>query len=191
VGRVVQTVAESRFAKDTLVFVIEDDAQDGPDHVSARRTTAFVAGPYVRQHAVVSRHYTTVNFIRTIEDVLGLTPMSMNDALARPMSEIFDPTQTSWSYRAEVPAVLRTTTLPLPGKTNQAAATGLCRPLRSAAYWAQAMAGLDFSVEDHLDTPRFNQALWTGMTGLATIPEPSGADLSHDRAARLAGASCR
>ena len=190
-GLVVQTVAESPFAKDTLVFVIEDDAQDGPDHVSARRTLAFVAGPYVRQHAVVSRPYTTVNFMRTIEDVLGLAPMSMNDSLARPMTEIFDPHQASWSYRAEVPAVLRTTALPLPGQTAQAGATGLCRPLRSAAYWAQAMAGLNFEVEDHLDTPRFNQALWTGMTGEDTVPEPSGADLSHDRAALLAGAGCR
>ncbi|HEX5262216.1 MAG TPA: hypothetical protein VFW13_01735, partial [Phenylobacterium sp.] len=58
VGLVAQTIAESRFAKDTLIFVIEDDAQDGPDHVSSRRTTAYVVGPYVRQHAVVSTPYT-------------------------------------------------------------------------------------------------------------------------------------
>jgi DNA-binding beta-propeller fold protein YncE len=190
VGLVVQAVAESPFAKDTLVFVIEDDAQDGPDHVSARRTLALVAGPYVRQHAVVSSPYTTVNFMRTIEDVLGLAPMAMNDSLARPMTELFDLRQASWSFTAEVPAVLRTTALPLPGKTADLGATGLCRPLRSAAYWAQAMAGLNFQVEDHLDTPRFNQALWTGMTGQSTVPEPSGEDLSHDRAARLAASAC-
>ena len=190
-GLVVQTLAESPFAKDTLVFVIEDDAQDGPDHVSARRTVGLVAGPYVRQHAVVSRPYTTVNFVRTIEAVLGLAPMSMNDSLARPMTELFDLRQANWSYRAEVPGVLRTTALPLPGKTAQADAAGLCRPPRSAAYWAQAMAGLNFDVEDHLDTPRFNQALWTGMTGQAVVPSPTGADLSHDRAALLAGAGCR
>ena len=87
VGLVLQTLAQSRFAKDTLVFVIEDDAQDGPDHVSSRRTIAFVAGPYVRQHAVVSRPYTTVSMVRTIEDVLGLQPMALNDALARPMAD--------------------------------------------------------------------------------------------------------
>ncbi|MBS0359735.1 MAG: phosphoesterase, partial [Proteobacteria bacterium] len=90
VGLVAQTIAESPFAKDTLIFVIEDDAQDGPDHVSSRRTTAYVVGPYVRQHAVVSTPYTTVNFVRTIEDVLGIQPMAMNDALARPMADIFD-----------------------------------------------------------------------------------------------------
>jgi YVTN family beta-propeller protein len=191
VGLVVQTLAESRFAKDTLVFVIEDDAQDGPDHVSSRRTVALVAGPYVRQRVVVSQPYTTVNFVRTIEAVLGLQPMAMNDALARPMTEIFDLKQAAWSFRAEVPAVLRTTGLPLPGRSAQAEVTGLCRPLRSAAYWAQAMAGLNFEVEDHLDTARFNQALWTGMTGQASVPTPTGQDLSGDRAARLAAAACR
>ena len=191
VGLVVQTVAESRFAKDTLVFIIEDDAQDGPDHVSSRRTLALVAGPYVRQHAVLSQPYTTVNFVRTIEAVLGLRPMAMNDALARPMTELFDLNQAAWSYRAEVPAVLRTTALPVPGKTAEAGASGLCRPLRTADYWAAAMAGLNFDVEDHLDTPRFNQALWTGMTGEAAVPAPTGADLSRDRAALLAASACR
>ncbi|HZZ67041.1 MAG TPA: hypothetical protein VFE18_02610 [Phenylobacterium sp.] len=190
VGLVVQTVAESPFAKDTLIFVIEDDAQDGPDHVDAHRTVALVAGPYVRQHAVVSQPYTTVNFVRTIEAVLGLQPMAMNDALARPMTEIFDLKQASWSYTAQVPPVLRTTDLPVPGKTADASSLALCHPLRSAAYWAQAMAGLDFSIEDHLDTPRFNQALWAGMTGKTAVPGPDGKDLSHDRSALLANSSC-
>ncbi|THD58731.1 beta-propeller fold lactonase family protein [Phenylobacterium sp.] len=191
VGLVLQTLSESPFAKDTLVFVIEDDAQDGPDHVSSRRTVALVAGPYVRQHTVVSRPYTTVNFVRTIEAVLGLQPMAMNDALARPMTDLFDLKQAAWSYRAELPAVLRTTDLPVPGKTADAGSVGLCRPVRTAGYWAQAMAGLNFDVEDHLDTPRFNLALWTGMTGEAVVPTPTGEDLSHDRAARLAASACR
>ena len=72
VGRVIQKVAESPLAKDTLIFVLEDDAQDGPDHVDAHRSIAFVAGPYVRQGAVVSKRYTTVNMLQTIEAVLGL-----------------------------------------------------------------------------------------------------------------------
>jgi hypothetical protein len=194
VGLVVQEVAQSPFAKDTLVFVIEDDAQDGPDHVSSRRTLAQVAGPYVRQHAVVSRPYTTVNFLRTIEDVLGLQPMSMNDSLARPMTELFDLKQAAWSYTAQVPAVLRTTALPLPARTAAAEVedAGLCHAPRSAAYWAKAMAGLNFAVEDHLDTARYNQALWTGMTGQAGAPpQATGEDLSGDRVQRLAAAACR
>ena len=82
VGLLVERVAKSRFANDTLIFVVEDDAQDGPDHVDAHRSIAFVAGPYVKQGAVVSHVYNTVNLIRTIEAVLGLEPVGLNDALA-------------------------------------------------------------------------------------------------------------
>ena len=74
VGLLVDKVAKSPFAKDTLIFIVEDDAQDGPDHVDAHRSTAYVIGPYVKQHAVVSRHYTTVNLIRTMEAVLNFRP---------------------------------------------------------------------------------------------------------------------
>src|SRR5262249_52620822 len=90
VGTIVEAVADSPFAKDTLVVTIEDDASDGPDHVDAQRTVALVAGPYVRQHAVVSTRYTTVNVVKTIEEVLGIGPIGLNDALAAPMSDIFD-----------------------------------------------------------------------------------------------------
>jgi len=191
VGLVVQTIANSRFAKDTLIFIVEDDAQDGPDHVSARRTTAYVAGPFVRQKAVVPRHYTTVNLIRTMEDVLGLAPLSLNDGLARPMSDLFDLKQTAWSFTAQVPEVLRTTALPLPARTAEAGpAPVACRAPRTSTYWAKAMAGLNFDEEDHLDTARYNRALWTGMTGKAAYPRPTGADLSHDRKARAGKVSC-
>src|SRR5581483_5749946 len=100
----------------------EDDAQDGPDHVDAHRSIGFVVGPYVKQGAVVSRRYTTVNMVKTIEQVLGLSPMGLNDALAAPMADVFDPKQAEWRYVAEIPQVLRTTQLPLPPPT--AAETG-------------------------------------------------------------------
>jgi len=192
VGLVLQTVAQSPFAKDTLIFIVEDDAQDGPDHISARRTTAYVAGPYVRQKAVVSHHYTTVNMVRTIEDVLGLSPLSLNDGLARPMSDIFDLKAADWSFKAQVPETLRSTALPLPARTADAsnALASSCRPARTAAYWAKVMAGLNFDEEDHLDTLRYNHALWVGMTGKSTYPKPTGADLSHDPKARSGKADC-
>ena len=192
VGLVAQTIAESRFAKDTLIFVIEDDAQDGPDHVSSRRTTAYVVGPYIRQHAVVATPYTTVNFVRTIEDVLGLQPMAMNDALARPMADIFDLSQAAWSFKAAPSEVLRQQTkLPLPARTAEAdAPPPVCRAPRDAAYWAKAMAGLNFAEEDRLDTPRYNRLLWTGMTGKAALPKPRRGDLSRNRAALLARSGC-
>ena len=67
-----QTVAQSIYKDNTLIFVVEDDAQDGPDHVNAHRSTAYIVGPYVKNHAVISTAYTTVNMLRTIEDILGL-----------------------------------------------------------------------------------------------------------------------
>jgi YVTN family beta-propeller protein len=187
-GLVVEKVAGSRFAKDTLIFVLEDDAQDGPDHVDAHRSIGFVAGPYVKQGQVVSRRYTTVNMLRTIEDLLGLGPMGLNDALAAPMADVFDVKAADWTFTAQVPAVLRTTQLPLPAPTAAEAACPARRP-RSAAYWAAAMKGQDFAEEDRLDTPRYNRALWRAFKGSAPYPaHRDGRDLRTGRAARLVAA---
>ncbi|MDB5447055.1 MAG: hypothetical protein JWQ97_2372, partial [Phenylobacterium sp.] len=184
VGLLVEKVARSRFAKDTLVFVVEDDAQDGPDHVDAHRSIAFVAGPYVRRRAVVSRRYTTVNLVRTIGAVLGLAPLGLNDAMALPMAEAFDVKASgAWSFQARVPPVLRSTRLPLP-----AAQASACRvqPKRDGAYWAAAMAGQDFAREDRLNTAAYNLALWRGLKGRAPYPvQRDGADLRGDRTARI------
>ena len=103
VGLVLQKLAASPFAKDTLVFIIEDDAQDGADHVDPHRSLAYIIGPYVKRKAVVSDHLTTVNMIKTIEEVLGLGPLGLNDGLAEPMAAAFDPSQAAWDYTPIVP----------------------------------------------------------------------------------------
>ena len=72
VGLLMQKISQSQFANNTLIFVIEDDSQDGGDHVDSHRTIAFVVGAYVKRGAVVSTQYTTLNFLRTIEEVLGM-----------------------------------------------------------------------------------------------------------------------
>ena len=183
VGLVVQKIARSPFAADTLIFVIEDDAQDGPDHVDAHRSIALIAGPYVKQGAVVHHRYNTVNLVRTMEAVLGLAPMGLNDALAEPMDEVFDVNQATWSFTAKVPAVLRSTALPLPPPTT-AQATCVARPRHTAAWWTAAMKGQDFNEEDRLNTAAYNRALWRGLKGDAPYPAGrSGKDLSGDRAA--------
>jgi DNA-binding beta-propeller fold protein YncE len=169
VGLLVDRVAHSKFAGSTLVFVIEDDAQDGPDHVDAHRSVAFVAGPYVKQHSVVSDRYTTVNIIRTIEEVLGLKPLNFHDANARPMTTVFDLRQASWSYRAKVPAMLRSTQLPLPAATR-ADATPIY-PLHDAAWWTAATQGFDFSSEDRLKPAPYNAVLWKGTMGGKAYPK--------------------
>ncbi len=170
-GLIVEAVARSPFAKDTLVVSIEDDACDGPDHVDAHRSIALVAGPYVRERAVVSTRYTTVSVVKTIETILGIAPIGLNDALAAPMSDIFDPeAAANWSYTAVVPDVLRSTRLPLP----PGSASHVSFPRHSAAYWAKAMAGQDFSGADRIDPIAFNRALWRGLKGQVTPPGQHG-----------------
>jgi hypothetical protein len=185
-GLIVDTVAHSGVAGSTLVFVVEDDAQGGADHVDARRSIAFIAGPYVAQRKLVSTRYTTVSLLRTIEDVLGLKPMGLNDGLALPMAEAFDLNQADWSFDAKPAKVLKTTQLPIP--TDSAAQDMMPCRLRSAAWWATAMRGQDFSLEDRLDTDRFNRALWAGLKGEGA-PEPTrhGRDLRANRSALLEG----
>ncbi|HXP97951.1 MAG TPA: phosphoesterase [Telmatospirillum sp.] len=189
-GRLVERVAGSPFKDDTLILSVEDDAQGGADHVDAHRTLAFAAGPTVRQGVVISTPYNTVNLLRTIEDILGLSPMGLNDGLAEPMADLFDPASTGWDYQAQVPPLLRRSQLPLPaGGPSEATADCFAAPGHDAAYWESVMRGQNFMVEDHLDTERFNAALWTGMKGGQIPPaNRNGADLSGDRAALLAAA---
>ncbi|HXW77352.1 MAG TPA: hypothetical protein VEJ20_08085, partial [Candidatus Eremiobacteraceae bacterium] len=86
VGQLVDAVSHSRYWKDTVVFVVEDDAQAGPDHVSDERSTAFVAGGLVKRGFVDHTHYTQCSVLRTIELLLGIAPMSQFDASATPMT---------------------------------------------------------------------------------------------------------
>jgi hypothetical protein len=168
VGKLLQAVSASRFAADTLIFVVEDDAQDGPDHVDAHRSTAFVVGPYVKQGAVVSQHYTTVNMLRTITEILGLDHLGVFDATQGPMTEVFDLTKAAWSFAAKPSALLAGTALPVPPSAFSGA---LLRPARPASYWIGKTKGLDFTAEDRVDAVAYNRLLWKGL--MAGRPYPA------------------
>jgi len=167
VGRLVETVAKSRYAQNTLIFILEDDAQDGPDHVDAHRSTAFVIGPYVKKGAVVSTHYTTINMLATITQLLGIGPLGIFDANQSPMYDVFDLTQTSWSYTASASSLLKLTSLPLPPGVAYAAAA---KPTHSAKYWIAKTRGFDFSEEDKVDAVAYNRVLWQGLMGGTPYP---------------------
>ena len=181
VGLLVEKVAHSKYAKNTLIFVIEDDAQNGPDHVDAHRSLALIAGPYVKQRTLVSKRFNTVTLLRTMEEVLGIKPLGLNDALQPPMSEVFSTHQATWNYHAQVPEILHTTKLPLPAA--KAEYRPVVEPSHDAAYWAGKTKGFDFSAEDKLDSESFNMVLWKGLKG-ESQPYPSdrdGRDLSKNR----------
>jgi DNA-binding beta-propeller fold protein YncE len=186
-GLLVEKVANSPYRSDTLIVSVEDDAQNGPDHMDAHRTIAFVAGPYVKQGAVISTAYNTVSLIRTIEDVLGIAPMNVYDAFTDPMADIFDLKKPEWTFTAIVPEVLRTTRLPLPARTasNSLPLTPevlrYSKPRGTPKFWQKRLGRQNFEDWDDLDE-EYNVELWKGLMGRAPYPrERSGKDLRENR----------
>ena len=183
VGRTIQLIAQSRnYAQNTLFIILEDDAQDGPDHMDAHRSTAYVVGPYVKRGTIVSTRYSTVNAVRTIEDILGLEHLNLNTAYQRPMTDVFDITQgPAWTYTAVASTVLNSTTLILSdlrdGKVQLAEGPEV-KPAHDGAYWARETRGFDWSSEDRVPADLFNRVLWEGLKPGVPYPvERSGVDL--------------
>jgi YVTN family beta-propeller protein len=172
VGLLVQQVANSPYASNTLIFVLEDDSQDGPDHVDAHRSTAYVVGPYVKQNAVVSTRYSTVNMLRTIEDILGIDHLNLNDAYQGPMTDVFDLNQSSWTYAATASTALQGTGLQslLPNAKIKPPAKAPAE-LHDAKWWAAKTAGFDWSSEDRVPAEKYNRILWEGMKPGEAYPE--------------------
>ncbi|MCX5997226.1 MAG: phosphoesterase, partial [Chloroflexi bacterium] len=184
VGLLIQKIAGSKYANNTLIFIVEDDSQDGPDHVDSHRSPAYIAGAYVKQGALVSTQYNTIDFLRTIEMVLGLPPMNLNDALGRPMADVFNTTPSKWSFSATPSPALYNTKLPLPPKP---ASLIVPKPTHNAEYWAAVTKGVDFTSADKMDFPTYNRILWTGlMSGQPYPAAPTGMDLSQNREELLA-----
>ncbi len=196
VGLLIQKIANSPvYAANTLIFVVEDDAQDGGDHMDSHRSVAFVAGAYVKQGAVVSTPYNTIDFVRTIEEVLGLPEklealhfppmMNLNDALAHPMADIFNTTPSPWNFTAVPSACLYaptvTASIPLP-VPQPAGLTPCPATWHAAPYWAQVTRGMDFTDADRVDGAEYNRILWEGIMGDQPYPAaPTGVDLRQNR----------
>lgn len=175
VGATLDMLAHSPYAGNTLVFIIEDDAQDGPDHMDAHRTTAYVVGPYVKQHAVISTRYSTVNMVRTIEDILGLQHINLNTAYQASMDAVFNTSQgPAWTYSHLVSSVLQSTQLQFtslePGHRVRFAG-GEYHRLHDTAWWREQTRGFDFTSEDRAPADLFNHVIWEGMMGDRPYPE--------------------
>ena len=153
-GRVLELLSKSPDWKSTAVFVIEDDAQNGPDHVDAHRTVGLVASPYVRRGVVDSTQYSTVSLIRTIEIILGLSPLSQYDANATPMTAAFTTVPDFSPYRA------------LPAQTPLDARNPMTGP------GARASAKLDLSAPDRADPNALNEILWNALKPGVAMPAP-------------------
>jgi hypothetical protein len=168
VGLLVEAVARSPYAKDTLVIIIEDDSQDGADHVDSHRATTYFVGPYVKQHAVVSTRYSQPNVLRTIEDILGTEHLNLNTYYSRPMADVFDINSSgNWTFTAIASTLLKSTSLSLasPFSRVQFAPGPKLKPTHDAKYWAARTRGFDFSGEDRVPTALYNRILWEGLKG--------------------------
>ncbi|MEX2264840.1 MAG: alkaline phosphatase family protein [Bryobacteraceae bacterium] len=151
-ARLVEAVSKSRFWKETAIFVLEDDAQAGPDHVDSHRSIAFVISPYARRKHVDSNFYNTVSMLRTIELILGLRAMTHFDAAAMPMHTAFTATPDFTPFRAEMPSVSLNEMNPPRGELA-------ARSLR-----------LDFSEADRIDDHELNDILYRGIQGRPAPP---------------------
>jgi DNA-binding beta-propeller fold protein YncE len=166
VGLLVQTVAQSPYANNTLIIIIEDDSQDGADHVDSHRATTYFVGPYVKKHAVVSTFYSQRNVLRTIEDILGTEHLNLNTYYARPMADLFDIRSSGqWTFTATASTLLKLTTLGLDVKKVNFAAGPDVKPTHTAQWWADKTRGFDFSAEDRVPTELYNKILWEGLKG--------------------------
>ncbi|MGA7160604.1 MAG: bifunctional YncE family protein/alkaline phosphatase family protein [Bacteroidota bacterium] len=154
-GMIVERISHSRYWKESAIFVLEDDAQNGPDHVDAHRSIALVVSPYTKRKFVDHTMYSTSGMLRTMELILGLPPMSQYDASATPMFASFS------LSRDETPFVARKNIIDLREKN----ALG--------AYGQERMEAFNLSKEDEVPENEFNEIIWKSVKGSASeMPAP-------------------
>jgi DNA-binding beta-propeller fold protein YncE len=154
-GRIVEALSHSRFWKETVIFGIEDDPQNGFDHVSGYRTTAYCVSPYTKRGTVVSTQYNTTSILRTIEQILGLPPMNQFDATAVPMFDVFTDTPDFSPFEAVANRVPLDEMNPAP---RQIADALLRRNARVSAR-------LNFARIDACPEDTLNRILWHATRG--------------------------
>jgi YVTN family beta-propeller protein len=165
-GMVIEALSRSKFWAHTAVFVVEDDAQNGPDHVDAHRTIAYVISPYVKRGSVDSTLYSTSSMLRTMELILGLKPMSQFDAAALPMYRCFQPAPDTTAY------TLMPVTVDLNAKNG------------ATAWGADKARSMDFSKEDAADDLVLNEMIWRSVRGAdQAMPAPTRAAFVFAKAA--------
>jgi YVTN family beta-propeller protein len=158
VGMFVDYLSKSPVWKESVVFILEDDAQNGPDHVDAHRSPVYVIGPYVKRNYVDHTAYTTSGVLRTIELILGIPPMSQYDAAATPLWRCFTPKPDYSAFNH------------LPANINLDDKNTLISKL------SKKSETFNFSKEDAVPDIQFNEVLWKGLKGInSPVPSPKRA----------------
>jgi hypothetical protein len=169
-GRIVEAFSKSRFWENTVIFVVEDDSQSGWDHVSAYRTVALVISPYSRLKKTVHTYYTQPSMVRTIEQILGLPPMNIQDAIANPMTDCFGTVADKTPY------------LPVPNNIPLDEMNPQILSLKGKArYFAEKSMLPEYDGVDSGDDDLLNRILWYAAKGDTPYPGKfSGAENDKD-----------
>ena len=155
VGLFVEYLSHSKIWNESVVFIVEDDAQNGPDHVDAHRSTAYVAGGYVKQGFIDHTMYSTSSLLRTMELILGLPPMSQYDAAATPLWRCFNKTATHPAFQSTVNLI------------------DLNLKNREISKLSRISEKFDLSKEDRIPDAQFNEVIWAAIKGLnSPCPAP-------------------
>jgi len=171
VGRLVEAISSSVYWKDTAIFIVEDDAQSGPDHVDSHRSVGLAISAYNKPGALIHKFHSTVSMIRTIELLLGIAPMNQLDASAIPM-DIFQDKPDLTPYKAVLPTI--TADNFMGGKAKD----------RATAEWMKKTQQQDFAHADMADPQTLNAIIWFACTGNASNM-PQSAALPAYQAMRL------
>jgi hypothetical protein len=154
IGQLVDAVSHSRYWPNTAIFIIEDDAQDGADHVDGRRTMGLVLSPYVKRGIVDSTLYTTSSMIRSMELLLGLPPMSQYDAAAMPMYASFGTQPVATPFNVILPLI------DVNAKNTK------------DSYGAQQSSRMDLKEVDRAPMHALNEIIWKSIKGKDSVMPP-------------------
>jgi YVTN family beta-propeller protein len=171
VGRLVEAISSSVYWKDTAIFIVEDDAQAGPDHVDSHRSVGLVISAYNKPGALIHKFHSTVSMIRTMEMLLGIAPMNQLDASAVPM-DIFQQTPDLTPYKAVLPTIAADNLLTEKPKD------------KATAEWMRKTRQQDFAHADMADPQTLNAIIWFACTGNSSNV-PASAALPAYQALRL------
>ena len=164
-GQIVDTISHSSIWYSSAIFVVEDDSQDGADHVDAHRIPVAVISPYARQGALVQRRYDLPSVVRSMELIMGMRPLSLNDALATPMYDAFATTPANLApYDAITPAI------------------DLQSRNTTASPWASESMTLPLGQVDRVPQAVLDEILWKSVHGAQSEPPPPGPNAENEQA---------
>lgn len=168
VGQLVQTISQSSIWPHTAIFILEDDAQDGPDHVDAHRSTCYVISPYMKKNSIDHTFHNTSSCIRTMELLLGLPPMCQYDAIATPIGNWDTAPSNAEPYTAILPPAK--ILIQINPKANEV------KPVSPEAAMLNDALKMDFTVADRVPADQLNEMLWKMSRGYDSKmpPTPKG-----------------